>query len=163
MDIINEDEKNLNAYQNTMTTMATTVSPLLQTRSLVRNARSVSIQARSSQIALSTSKAVSGRRQLLFVLTATVTAGNRTSKAENIPLFGSRKGFKKAEEETDGLVEATENGVEKREVGIETAEKEIETAVNNGGLTQASVVAGAEVLGVLVAGSVVNGILKPES
>uniref|UniRef100_F6I233 Uncharacterized protein n=1 Tax=Vitis vinifera TaxID=29760 RepID=F6I233_VITVI len=61
-----------------------------------------------------------------------------------------------------GIVTA-EKGIEKAEKGIETAEKEIETAVSYNGLTQAGAVAGAEVVGVLVATSVVNAILGPEA
>lgn len=88
--------------------------------------------------------------------------------AENIGLFGLRKKLKKAEEEAVEIVkegiESAEKGVEAAERQIEAAEMEIETEVRfGGGLTQAGVVAGAEVVGILVATSVVNGILGSES
>ncbi|KAI3699649.1 hypothetical protein L2E82_44073 [Cichorium intybus] len=112
------------------------------------------------------------RRQLLFLLTATtaVKAMEMPSMAEDIGLFGLRKKLKKAEEEAVEIVkegiDSAEKGIEAAERQIETAEQEIETEVSfgfGGGLTQAGVVAGAEVVGVLIASSVVNGILGPES
>ncbi|XP_038900735.1 uncharacterized protein LOC120087852 [Benincasa hispida] len=125
------------------------------------------------------------RRQTLLFLTATAAAAavvgrENPSVAEDIPLFGLRKKLKKVEEEAEEIVregfEAAEKGLETAERGIvtaeqgivaaergiETAEKEIETAVNFGALSQAGAVAGAEVVGVLVATSIVNGILGPE-
>lgn len=112
---------------------------------------------------------------MLFLLTAagTVMVGERASRAQDIPLFGLRKKLKKAEEEAEVIVKegfeaaekglgTAERGIEAAEKGIETAEKEIETAVSFGGLAQAGVVVGAEALGVLVATSIVNGILGPE-
>ena len=67
---------------------------------------------------------------------------------------------------------ALEKGIETAEMGIEKAEKEIVTAEREigtvasfgvaGDLAQAGVVTGGEVVGVLVASSVVNGILGPE-
>uniref|UniRef100_A0A251T4Y5 Putative YCF37-like protein n=1 Tax=Helianthus annuus TaxID=4232 RepID=A0A251T4Y5_HELAN len=80
------------------------------------------------------------RRQLLLLLTATtaVTAMETPSMAADIGLFGLRKKLKKA------------------------AEKEVSFGFG-GGLTQAGVVVGAEAVGVLVATSIVNGILGPES
>ncbi|KAF2569807.1 hypothetical protein F2Q68_00027303 [Brassica cretica] len=94
--------------------------------------------------------------------------------AETIPLFGIRKKLKKAEEEAVEIVkegfetaekglETAEKGIEAAEKGVETAEKEIETAVSYNGLTQAGAVVAAEFVGVLVATSVVNGILGPEA
>lgn len=89
-------------------------------------------------------------------------------------MFGLRKKLRSAEEEAveivkegfeaaeKGLVTA-ERGIETAEKGLESAEKGVEAAVSFGGLAQAGVVAGAEVLGVVVATSVVNGILGPES
>ncbi|KAI3813322.1 hypothetical protein L1987_18042 [Smallanthus sonchifolius] len=125
------------------------------------------------------------RRQLLFVLTATtaVTAMEMPSMAADIGLFGLRKKLKKVEEEAEIIVkegfesaekgiEAAERGIETAERGIEAAEKGIETAEEivtevdfglGGGLTQAGVVVGAEAVGVLIATSIVNGILGPES
>ncbi|KAJ4902849.1 hypothetical protein Rs2_16800 [Raphanus sativus] len=116
------------------------------------------------------------RRNLLFSLTAAtvVTGLQPASMAETIPLFGIRKKLKKAEEEAVEIVkegfetaekgvEAAENGLEAAEKGVETAEKEIETAVSYNGLTQAGAVVAAEFVGVLVATSVVNGILGPEA
>ncbi|KVI02639.1 uncharacterized protein LOC112513757 [Cynara cardunculus var. scolymus] len=111
------------------------------------------------------------RRQLLFLMTATtaVKALEMPSMAEDIGLFGLRKKLKKAEEEAEEIVkegiESAEKGLEAAERGIETAEKDIATDVSfgiGGGLTQAGVVVGAEVVGVLIATSVVNGILGPE-
>ncbi|CAH1413263.1 unnamed protein product [Lactuca virosa] len=110
------------------------------------------------------------RRHLLFLMTATtaITAMEMPSMAEDIGLFGLRKKLKKAEEEAVEIVkegiESAEKGVEAAERQIEAAEMEIETEVRfGGGLTQAGVVAGAEVVGILIATSVVNGILGPES
>lgn len=94
--------------------------------------------------------------------------------AQDIPLFGLRKKLEKVEEEAEVVIkegiesaekgiEKVERGLETAEKGIETAEREIESAVSFGGLAQAGAVAGAEVVGVLVATSVVNGILGPEA
>ena len=69
-----------------------------------------------------------------------------------------KEGFEAA----DKGLETAERGIEAAEQGIVTAEKEIESAVSFGGLAQAGAVAGAEVLGVLVATSIVNAILGPE-
>lgn len=159
----------------------TTVSPLLHTLPLhrARYASAAFSPARASNPApssLSTARAIPGRREVLFLLTTTgaVTAGERASRAEDIPLFGLRRKLKKAEQEAEEIVkegfeaaekgiETAERGIETAERGIETAEKEIETAVSFGGLAQAGVVAGAEFLGVVVASLVVNGILGPEA
>ncbi|CAH8381769.1 unnamed protein product [Eruca vesicaria subsp. sativa] len=116
------------------------------------------------------------RRNLLFSLTAAtvVTGLQPASMAETIPLFGIRKKLKKAEEEAVEIVkegfetaekglETAEKGIEAAEKGVETAEKEIETAVSYNGVTQAGAVVAAEFVGVLVATSVVNGILGPEA
>jgi hypothetical protein len=112
----------------------------------------------------------------VFLLTAStaLAAKEYPSIAEDIPLFGLRKKLRKAEEEAEEIVkegfnaaekgiETVEKGIVTAEKGVERAEKEIETAVSFGGLAQAGVVAGAEVLGILVATSIVNGILGPES
>ncbi|KAL6224707.1 hypothetical protein ACLB2K_003562 [Fragaria x ananassa] len=118
-----------------------------------------------------------GRRDLLLLsLTWTASAAVATApaKAEDIGLFGIRKKLKEAERETEAIVkegfeaaekgiESAEKGIETAEKGIETAEKEIETVAGFGGLAQAGLVAGAEVVGVVVASSVVNAILGPES
>ncbi|KAK9053201.1 hypothetical protein SSX86_029833 [Deinandra increscens subsp. villosa] len=112
------------------------------------------------------------RRQLLFLLTATtaVTALETPSIAADIGFFGLRKKLEKAEEEAEVIVkegfESAEKGIEAAERGIDAAEREIATEVNfgfGGGLTQAGVVVGAEAVGVLIATSIVNGILGPES
>ncbi|XP_076934181.1 uncharacterized protein LOC143600350 [Bidens hawaiensis] len=112
------------------------------------------------------------RRQLLFLLTATtaVTVTHTPSMAADIGLFGLRKKLKTAEEEAELIVkegfESAEKGIEAAEKGIEAAEKEITTEVEfgfGGGLAQAGVVVGAEAVGVLIASSIVNGILGPES
>nr|GEW10764.1 homolog of Synechocystis YCF37 [Tanacetum cinerariifolium] len=88
--------------------------------------------------------------------------------AADIGLFGLRKKIEKVEEEAVEVVkkglESSENGVE----AIERGEKEIQSEVSfelgsGGGLMQAGVVAGAEVVGGLIATSVVNGILGPGS
>ncbi|CAH2061340.1 unnamed protein product [Thlaspi arvense] len=123
------------------------------------------------------------RRNLLFSLTAAtvVTGLQPASMAENIPLFGIRKKLRKAEEEAVEIVkegfetaekgvaaaekglEAAERGVETAEKGLEAAEREVVTAVSYNGITQAGGVVVAEFVGVLVATSVVNGILGPEA
>ncbi|GAV86771.1 hypothetical protein CFOL_v3_30197 [Cephalotus follicularis] len=138
--------------------MASTISPppTLNTLSFhrVRSAHPTTCKAQAYTRA-------HGRRQLLLSLTATVSliAKDLPSLAEDIPIFGLRKKLKSAEE---GAVEIVKEGLETAEKGIETAEREIESAVSFGGLAQAGVVAGAEVVGVLVATSLVNGILGPE-
>ncbi|XP_062102270.1 uncharacterized protein LOC133812364 [Humulus lupulus] len=158
-----------------------TVSPLLNSFTLrrVRNDRPASYQPhslKSSPAKMMSGTATPGRRQLLFLFPATLAAvsvGDRPSVAADIPLFGIRKGLKKVEEEAEVIVkegfeaadkglETAERGIEAAERGIVTAEKEIETAVSFSGLAQAGAVGGAEVLGVLVATSIVNGILGPE-
>lgn len=123
------------------------------------------------------------RRQCLQLLTAATAlkAMELPSRAQDIPLFGLRRGLKKAEEEAEQIVkegfeaadkgivaaekgiEAAEKGIEAAENGVVAAEKEIETAVSFGGLAQAGVVVGVEAVGVLIATSVVNGILGPEA
>ncbi|KAE9445287.1 hypothetical protein C3L33_22815, partial [Rhododendron williamsianum] len=86
--------------------------------------------------------------------------------AQDIPLFGLRKKLKKVEEEAEEVIkegiESAEKGIETAEKGIETAERAIESTVSFGGLAQAGAVAAAEVVGVVAATSVVNGILGPE-
>ena len=88
------------------------------------------------------------------------------SMAKDIGLFGLRKKLKKAEEEAVEIVkegiDSAEKGIEAAERGIEKAEKEIETEAIfgfEGGLMQAGVVAGAEVVGIVIT----YGILGPES
>lgn len=116
------------------------------------------------------------RRQCLQLLTAATAlkAMELPSRAQDIPLFGLRRGLKKAEEEAEQIVKegfeaadkgivAAEKGIEAAENGVVAAEKEIETAVSFGGLAQAGVVVGVEAVGVLIATSVVNGILGPEA
>ncbi|KAK2986486.1 hypothetical protein RJ640_012166 [Escallonia rubra] len=149
--------------------MACTSSHLLSIRN-ARTATSISCKARALKpAAASLSAAPSCRRQWLFLLTATTVlkAAELPSRAQDIPLFGLRKKLKKAEEEAEEIVkegfDSAEKGIEAAEKGIEKAEEEIETAVSFGGLAQAGVVAGAEVVGILVATSVVNGILGPEA
>ncbi|TKY70518.1 hypothetical protein E2542_SST06808 [Spatholobus suberectus] len=150
-------------------------------RLVVRNATSSPCQQRAVKAATALPSA--GRRQLLFVLTAStaLTAREAASVAQDIPLFGIRKSLKKVEEEAEEIVregfeaadkglvaaerglETAEKGLVAAEKGIEEAEREIEEAVSFGGLAQAGAVAGAEVLGILVALAVVNGILGPEA
>lgn len=100
---------------------------------------------------------------MLLSLTAAVPVLTaRESFAEDIPLFGLRKSVKKAEEEAVKLVEEAEREIKTAETEIETAEMEIEEGIGFGNLAQAGAVAGAEVVGVLVATSIVNGILSPQ-
>lgn len=123
------------------------------------------------------------RRQCLLLLTATTAlkASEMPSRAQDIPLFGLRKSLRKAEEEAEQIVKegfeaadkgivAAEKGIEaaEKEVvvaekGLEAAEKEIEAEIRVSAVAQAGAVAGAEVLGVLIATSIVNGILGPEA
>ncbi|KAK8587577.1 hypothetical protein V6N13_086557 [Hibiscus sabdariffa] len=151
--------------------MASTISPpMLRSLSVqcVHNShRGRSVKAHVCKPAPAVS--LSNRRQLLFFLTATtaLTATEKNSNAEDIPLFGFRKKLKKAEEEAveivkEGLVTA-EKELKTAEKKIETAEKDIESAVSFGALAQAGTVAGAEFLGVVVATSIVNGILAAEA
>lgn len=110
-----------------------------------------------------------------------MTAIERPSNAVDIPLFGLRKKLKNAEEEAEEIVKegfeaaekgietvekgmlTAEKGIETAEEGIEKAEKGIETVLGFGGLAQAGVVAGAEVVGIVIATSIVNAILGPEA
>ncbi|OWM66319.1 uncharacterized protein LOC116201310 [Punica granatum] len=129
------------------------------------------------------SAAVPTRRQLAVLLPATAAAlvlRDRPARAEDIGLFGFRKKLRGAEQEAEEIVRegfeaaekgletaekgivAAERGIKAAERGIEEAEKEVETAVSFGALSQAAAVAGAEVVGVVVATAVVNGILGPE-
>ncbi|KAM7520543.1 hypothetical protein LguiB_019505 [Lonicera macranthoides] len=154
--------------------MASTTSHLFQTLSIPTSLQNAPATSSKPRVHMTPPRFAS-RRQLLLLLTATTAlkAAELPARAEDIGLFGLRKKLKKAEEEAELIVkegfesaekgiEAAEKGIESAEKGIETAEKEIETAVSFSGLAQAGVVAGAEIIGVLVATSVVNGILGPE-
>uniref|UniRef100_A0A803MCP8 Uncharacterized protein n=1 Tax=Chenopodium quinoa TaxID=63459 RepID=A0A803MCP8_CHEQI len=116
----------------------------------------------------------SRRGCLIFTATTVLTAVNLPSaNAKDIPLFGLRKKLEKAEEKAEEIVkegfetvekgiDTVESGIESAEKGVVAAEKGIESAaesVSFSGLAQAGVVAGAEFLGVLIATSIVNGIL----
>ncbi|XP_047953170.1 uncharacterized protein LOC125199026 [Salvia hispanica] len=109
------------------------------------------------------------RRQCLLLLSsaAALKAAELPSRAQDIPLFGLRKSLRKVEEEAEEIVkegiEAADKGIEATERGVVAAEKELETVLAFGGLAQAGVVAGAELLGVIIATSIVNGILGPEA
>ncbi|KAL9158058.1 hypothetical protein ABFS82_08G043300 [Erythranthe guttata] len=116
------------------------------------------------------------RRQCLLLLTATtaLTVSEMPSRAQDIPLFGLRRNLRKAEEQAEEIVKegfdaadkgivAAEKGIEAAEKGVVAAEEEIETAVRFSGLAQAGAVVAAEAVGVLIATSVVNGILGPEA
>lgn len=123
------------------------------------------------------------RRQCLLLLTAATAlkASEMPSRAQDIPLFGLRKSLRKAEEEAEQIVkegfEAADKGILAAEKGIEAAEKEVvaaekeieaaekefEAELRVSALVQAGTVAGAEVLGVLIATSIVNAILGPEA
>lgn len=120
-------------------------------------------------------RAFSTRRQTLFLTSSALLLRPSQSLAEDIPLFGLRKKLKKAEEEAEAIVkegfdvaemgvEAAERGVEAVEIGVVAAEKGVEEAVSLsfGGVAQAGTVAATEVLGVVVATAVVNGIIGPE-
>lgn len=96
------------------------------------------------------------------MLTAVPWARQQPAIAQDIPLFGLRRKVEKAEEILKEGIETAEKGVETAEREIEAAEIGIETAVSFDGLAQAGAVAGAEAVGVLVATSVVKGILGPE-
>lgn len=147
--------------------MASTMpwSSLFQTPTLLcgrTTAHPVSCKARAPESAQALH--ASRRNLLFFSLTAlpVLTARESASSAEDIPLFGLRKKLKQAEEEAVNIVKEVEKKIETAEKRIETSEKEVETAASFGGLAQAGAVAGAELVGVLVATSVVNGILGPE-
>ena len=77
-----------------------------------------------------------------------------------------KEGFEAAEKGIDaaekGIV-SVEKGIQTAEKGIQTAESEIEREVSFGGLAQAGAVAGVEFVAILVATSIVNGILGPEA
>ncbi|KAE9596629.1 hypothetical protein Lal_00007670 [Lupinus albus] len=155
--------------------------PSIQTQRLsVRNTTSSAKPERVSALQITVP---SGRRQLLFLLTAStaLTSREAVSLAQDIPLFGIRKSLKKVEEQAEEIVregfEAADKGLQTAEKGLQTAEKglqsagreletvekEVSSAVNFGGLAQAGVVAGAEFFGVVVALAVVNGILGSEA
>ncbi|CAL0314428.1 unnamed protein product [Lupinus luteus] len=155
--------------------------PFMQTqRLIVRNTTSSTTPERVSALPTTVP---SGRRQLLFLLTASTALASReaVSLAQDIPLFGIRKSLKKVEKQAEEIVregfeaadkgletaekglETAERGLETAERGIETVEKEVSSAVNFGGLAQAGVVAGAEFLGVLVALGAANDILGSEA
>ncbi|GFS29958.1 hypothetical protein Acr_00g0009350 [Actinidia rufa] len=158
--------------------MASTSFHSLQTLSLrrVHNAPPTSCKAHNpNPKPVSRTTSIPGRRQCLLLLTAgtALKATELPSRAEDIGLFGLRKKLQKVEEEAEEVIkegiESAEKGILTAEKGIVTAEKEIETAereieeaVSFGGLAQAAAVVGAEVVGVLIATSVVNGILGPE-
>ena len=145
------------ALLTTEPSMAFTLSsPLLQTFTIrrVRNALPENSHSKRTSLPVLKASAIPGRREMLFFLTTTaaVTAGERSSRAEDIGLFGIRKGLRKAEKEAEEILkeglEAAETGLEKAEFGIEaaekgieSAEKGIESAVSFGGLAQAGVVA----------------------
>lgn len=147
--------------------MASTIrwSPLFQTPRLLRVRTTAHPVSCKAHVPKSAQALHAGRRNLLFFsLTAlpVLTARESSSSAEDIPLFGLRKKLKQAEEEAVDIVIEVEKKIETAEKRIETSEKEIETAASFGGLAQAGAVAGAELVGLLVATSVVNGILGPE-
>ncbi|XP_058094882.1 uncharacterized protein LOC131240592 [Magnolia sinica] len=161
--------------------MGSTGSPLLQALSLPRSHRTrptaCAAYASKSEPKVHYPAVLHGRRQCLFLLTALTATRTLPSLAEDIPLFGLRKKLRKAEEEAEEILRegerAVEKGIEVAEKGIVTVEKEIVTVESEigtvgsfavaGDLVQAGVVAAAEVLGVVIASSVVNGILGPEA
>lgn len=153
--------------------MATTLSssPLIQTPLRTTTVRTSPKQSSFRVLASG------GRRQLIATLTAVTIAGaatGRQASAAEIGLFGIRRGLKKAEEKAEEIVkegfEAADKGIESAEkvvVNVEkevvAAEKEVSAAVSFSGVAQAGAVVGAELVGVLVATSVVKGILGPEA
>ncbi|XWS45340.1 hypothetical protein CRYUN_Cryun15aG0128100 [Craigia yunnanensis] len=164
--------------------MASTISPPVLRSLSVRCVRAHPGRSVKSQVSKPAPVvSLPNRRQLLFFLTTTtaLTVRESASNAQDIPLFGLRKKLKITEEEAVEIVkegfETAEKGLETAERGIiivekglktaekeiETAEKEIESAVSFGALAQAGTVAGAEFLGVVVATSIVSGILGPEA
>lgn len=153
--------------KSSLRAMASTIpwSSLSRAPTLLRvrnNARPVSCKAHAPKSAQALH--ASRRNLLFFSLTAlpVLTARESASSAEDIPLFGLRRKLKQAEEEAVDIVREVEKKIETVEERIEASEKEVETTVGFGGLAQAGAVAGAELVGLLVATSVVNGILGPE-
>ncbi|OIV92897.1 hypothetical protein TanjilG_01031 [Lupinus angustifolius] len=148
--------------------------PFIQTQRLI--VRNTTSSTKPDRVSALQATVPSGRRQLLFLLTAStaLTSREAVTLAQDIPLFGIRKSLKKVEKQAEEIVkegfeaadkglETAEKGLKTAERGIETVEKEVSSAVNFGGLAQAGVVAGAELLGVLVALAVANGILGSEA
>eukprot|EP00262_Sarcandra_glabra_P022010 TRINITY_DN9529_c0_g2_i2.p1 TRINITY_DN9529_c0_g2~~TRINITY_DN9529_c0_g2_i2.p1 ORF type:complete len:164 (-),score=23.40 TRINITY_DN9529_c0_g2_i2:205-696(-) len=160
--------------------MASASSPFLQAFTLPRAHRTTCMANTSKRAPPSHPAVLHGRRQWLLMLTATTAASTASfspATAQDIPLFGLKKKLKQVEEEAEEIVKEGEEAVEK---GIVAAEKKIITAVTDletaegeivteasfgigGDFGQAGVVAGAEFLGVLIASSVVNGILGPDA
>ncbi|CAI0554003.1 unnamed protein product [Linum tenue] len=124
---------------------------------------------RNAPASKSSPASLNSRRNLLFLMTAVpaLSMKESVSRAQDIPLFGLKRKLKKAEEEAELLVkegfETAEKGLETAEKGLVTAEIGIEEAVSFGGLAQAGAVFGAEAVAVLVATSVVSGILGPDA
>lgn len=88
------------------------------------------------------------------------------AQAKDIPFFGIKK-LKKVEEEAvekaKELVKEGEQEVEKVAETVKETAENLETIAafeGPGPVVQAGVVAGVEVIGVLVASSVVNGIVR---
>ncbi|MCL7031515.1 hypothetical protein MKW94_026531 [Papaver nudicaule] len=162
---------------------------LLQNVSLQPRISTTTTYARPSR-SIQVSAVLSGRRQSLIlftastVLTAIELSSAGSAKAKDIGLFGIRKKLEKVEEKAEAILkegaenaeailkegaENAEKGLEAAERGVENAGKELESATSFslgggvGGLIQAGVVVGAEAVGVLVATSIVSGILGPES
>ncbi|KAK9228194.1 hypothetical protein WN944_021143 [Citrus x changshan-huyou] len=127
------------------------------------NARPVSCKAHAPKSAQALH--ASRRNLLFFSLTAlpVLTARESASSAEDIPLFGLRRKLKQAEEEAVDIVREVEKKIETVEERIEASEKEVETTAGFGGLAQAGAVAGAELVGLLVATSVEKAVVNVES
>ncbi|PKU67142.1 uncharacterized protein LOC110097371 [Dendrobium catenatum] len=128
------------------------------------------IRRHSSTICSQSEHPLIPTRRLVLSSPAIFLMLSSTAKAEDIPLFGLRKKLKNLEEDA---VEVVKEGEKVVEEGIAAAEKEVVAAEEEivaaaagvgvfGDLAQAGVVAGAEVVGVLIGLSVVNGILEPE-
>ncbi|PKA58750.1 hypothetical protein AXF42_Ash000843 [Apostasia shenzhenica] len=148
---------------------SSSVSLLLHPLPIRRTAAAICCIAKKSSL----SRPLLGRRQCLYLFLSSpagILARGGPASAEDIPLFGLRKKLKKLEEDA---VEVVTEGEKVVKEGLAAAGKEVEVVEAEGisaaagigaagDLVQAGAVACAEVVGVLVGMSVVNGILGPE-
>ncbi|XP_047311454.1 uncharacterized protein LOC124914878 [Impatiens glandulifera] len=151
--------------------MASICSQLFQIHPTIRvRSAPLTISSKASELPSRRTVSLPSRREgILLLLTGATTLKvlEYPAKARDIPLFGIRKKLEKVEEKVEEVIkegiETAEEGIVSAEKGIETAEKEIESEVRISGLAQAGAVAVAELFAVVVATSVVNGILGPEA
>ncbi|KAK8944802.1 hypothetical protein KSP39_PZI008236 [Platanthera zijinensis] len=148
--------------------MATASSPiLLHPIPIRRRRRPAPICSRSDHLSQAP---LLHTRRLLLSSPAIFLALSSPAIAEDIPLFGLRKKLRNIEEKAEEIIKEGEKAVEE---GILAAEKDVEAAAEEGiaaaegisvvgDFAQACAVVGAEVVGLLVGVSVVNGILGPE-